>query len=157
MNRHWKISDTELKLIRAQRELEYVGYLVSRHGLKMNHRVVESVQQLPAQKTAQETWRFLGLRSYYQKFIPSFARIARPLHQLTCKNAASVWMPECHNAFEELKRKPATAPVLAYPDFGHEFVLETNASIQGIRAVLGQYQEDKQLHPVAYARRPLRQ
>ena len=139
----------------AQKELEYLGHVVSRDGLKTNPQLVEAVRSFPVPQTVQDTRRFLGLSSYYRKFIPKFSKIARPLHYLTHKDARFEWSLECDKAFEELKQKLTTAPVLAYPDFQREFVLETDASIQGIGAVLGQYQDDKTLHPIAYASRAL--
>ena len=116
---------------------------------------MDAVHNFPVPQTVQETRRFLGLSSYYRRFVPNFAKIARPLHRLSCKNARFVWSTECCQAFEELKQKLTTAPVLAYPDFGREFILETGASMQGIGAVLGQHQDDKKLHPVAYTSRAL--
>jgi hypothetical protein len=74
---------------------------------------------------------------------------------LTCKNARFIWTPNCQSAFEELKEHLTTPPVLAYPCFQRDFVLETDASIDGIGAVLGQYQDDENLHPVSYASRAL--
>ena len=66
-----------------------------------------------------------------------------------------MWSPECHDAFRKLKEMLTTSPVLAYPEFGREFILEMGASAQGIGAVLGQHQDDNKLHPVAYASRAL--
>ena len=139
----------------AQRELLYLGHVVSREGLKTNPRVIDAVRRFPVPKSVQETRRFLGLSSYYRKFIPNFARIARPLHQLTCRNAHFVWSQECQQAFGELQQRLITSPVLSYPDFTREFVLETDASVVGIGAVLGQRQDDNKVHPVAYASRAL--
>ena len=97
---------------------------------------MEAVREFPAPKTVQETRRFLGLASYYRRFIPNFARVVQPLHRLTCKDTQFYWFPECEQAFEEWKRKLTSAPVLAYPNLESEFVLETDASVQGLGAVL---------------------
>ena len=99
--------------------------------------------------------RFLGLSSYYRRFIPNFAKIAQPLHGLTCKDTPFTWGPDQDCAFEELKKQLTTAPVLAYPNFTAKFCMETDASVQGLGAVLSQYQEDGRLHPIAYASRAL--
>ena len=125
--RHLKIAilrlvDVELKLKPSkcrftQKELEYLGHVVSRDGLKTNPRLVEAVCSFPVPQTVQDTQRFLGLSSYYCKFIPKFAKIARPLHYLTHKDARFEWSPECDKAFEELKQKFTTAPVLGIPTF----------------------------------------
>jgi hypothetical protein len=96
----------------------------------------------------------LGLTSYYRRFIKSFAEIASPLHSLT-KNTEFVWSRECQLAFDLLKQRLMTAPVLVYPNFDQSFILETDASIKGLGAVLSQRQEDNQLHPVAFASQAL--
>ena len=100
---------------------------------------------------------FLGLASYYRRFIPRFAKIANPLHALTRKNAQFQWTTKCQEAFEKLKQLLTTAPVLSCPQFGpdSEFTLETDASTCGLGAVLGQKQEDSNVHPIAYASRCL--
>ena len=108
---------------------EYLGHVVSRGGLKTSPRLVEAVQQFPVPKSVHDVRRFLGLSSYYRKFIRNFAKIASPIHQLTCKNARFIWTPNCQSAFEELKEHLTTPPVLAYPCFQRDFVLETDTSI----------------------------
>ena len=103
-----------------------------------------------------EVRRFLGLASYYRRFIADFAKVASPLHALTKKNVEFLWTPECRKAFEQLKKALVTAPVLSYPIFGpdQEFILETDASGVGLGAVLSQKQ-DGHIHPIAYASRTL--
>jgi len=95
--------------------------------------------------------QFLGLTSYYRRFVPGYAKIAFPLHALTRKKAQFLWSADCEAAFEVLKQKLVTSPLLAYPDFDKDFTLETDASKLGLGAILSQYQEDGKLHPVAYA------
>ena len=156
-----RISEVGLKLKPAkckfvQNELEYLGHIVSRNGLKTTPRLVEAVREFPTPKSVQETRRFLGLSSYYRRFISNFLKIAQPLHNLTHKDVPFGWSAECDEAFTELKQRLTSAPVLAYPDFGADFVLETDASVQGLGAVLSQTQlSDGKLHPVAYASRAL--
>ena len=96
---------------------------------------------------------FLGLASYYRRFIQEFAKIAHPLHALLRKDTPFKWTPDSQEAFDELKNKLVTTPVLAYPDFTQNFYVETDASKQGLGAVLAQMQEDNKLHPIAYASR----
>ena len=66
-----------------------------------------------------------------------------------------MWLPKCQTAFEELKECLITRPVLAYPNFKNDFVLETDTSVHGIGAAQGQTQDDGNLHPVSYASRAL--
>ena len=95
------------------------------------------------------------MSSYYRRFVPNFSKIAGPLRSLTRKDVQFVWTAECEHSFRVLKEKLTSAPVLSYPSFEKPFVLETDASIEGLGAVLSQTQEDGLLHPVAYASRSL--
>ena len=115
---------------------------------KEYRRLTEAVQDFPRPRNIHDIRRF----SYYRRFIPNFAKIAQPLHQLTSKGVPFVWSAECEAAFTTLKGKLTVSPILAYPSFDRGFTLETDASIKGLGAVLSQQQE---LHPVAYASRAL--
>ena len=103
--------------------------------------------------------QFIGLASYYRRFVPEFAKIASPLHALLKKDNAFQWSVECSNAFQKLKELLTSSPVLVFPKFGPgcEFILETDASYIGLGAVLSQQQEDGSVHPIAYASRSLDQ
>ena len=79
--------------------------------------------------------------------------MAEPLHRLTFKNVVFEWSQECQTAFEGLKKRLVTPPVLAYSNFDEGFILEMDASHQRLGAVLSQRQEDSKLHPIAYASR----
>ena len=133
----------------AQKELEYLGHVV---GLKTSPRLVEAVQCFPVPRSVKSVRSFLGLTSYYRKFILNVAKIARPLHGLMC-NARFIWSADCQAAFLELKGQLIIPPVLASPNFARDFVIETDASIDGIGAVLGQYQDDRA--SISYASRGL--
>ena len=85
--------------------------------------------------------------------MPYFAKIAQPLHRLTKKDVKFCWTDDCQQAFERLRDVLVTAPVLAYPDFSRPFQLETDASGEGLGAVLSQEQEDGTRRPIAYASR----
>ena len=143
------------KCMFMRKELEYFGHVIAAEGLKPNLRITEAVRNFPTPENVPGVRRFLGMASYYRRFIAGFAKIAQPLHQLTAKNVPFQWSPECETAFVTLKNKLVTPPVLVYPRFGEEFTLETDASILGLGAVLSQKQADGRLHPVAYASRAL--
>ena len=145
-----KLKPSKCKL--AQHELEYLGHVVSREGLRTNPKLTEAVVDFPRPQSVHDV---RSLASYYRRFILHFAKIARPLHRLTCKDTRFDWSPECQIAFQELKQRLSSAPVLAYPNFDAQFVLETDASNKGLGAVLSQAQEGGNLHPVGYASRAL--
>ena len=95
---------------------------------------------------------FLGLAGYYRKFIRNFSKIAKPLTELIKKDAPFHWTDRQQNAFETLKQKLCEAPVLKYPDFNKNFVLTTDASNEGLGAILSQSQDG---HPCCYISRTL--
>ena len=138
-------------------EVEYLGHLITPHGLKPNPKLVEAVREFATPQDLKRLRQFLGLSSYYRRFVRGFSKTAQPLNRLTRKGVEFVWTPECQTAFETLKQMLITAPVLAYPSFDREFVLETDASTMGLGAVLAQVQDDGRIHPVAYASRAVSQ
>ena len=95
------------------------------------------------------------MTSHYRRFVKGFAKIAQPLYALTKKDVPYHWTAECECAFDHLKTCLITPPILSYPDFDKSFILETDASISGLGAILSQLQEDGKLHPLAYASRSL--
>ena len=98
---------------------------------------------------------FIGLASYYRRFIQDFATISEPMNKLLRKNTPYKWDEKCQKAFETLKEKLTTAPILTYPDFSKPFLLYTDASYQGLGAVLAQLDENENEHVIAYASRSL--
>ena len=113
---------------------------------------VNAVTQFPVPTSTTQVRQFVGLTSYYRRFIESFAA---PLHNLTRKDVEFRWTTECQEAFDTLKKKMVEAPVLVYPNFDLGFTLETDANYQGLGAVLSQKLEDQRLHPVAFGSRAL--
>jgi len=79
---------------------------------------------------------FLGLATYYRKFIENFSRIVASLTNLTKQNAPYVWCARCQHAFDQVKHALTHAPVLALPDYEKPFEVITDASIEGVGAVL---------------------
>ena len=101
--------------------------------------------------------KFLGATGYFRCFIKGYSRITKPLNDLLqgenskLKSHSLGLPPDALVAFQELKMRCLTAPVLAFADFKKPFLLETDASIEGLGAVLSQKQDDGQYHPIAYA------
>ena len=136
-------------------EVLYLGHIISSAGISPNPEKVKAVQDFRVPTNVRAVREFLGIAGYYRRFIPNFAKIAGSLHALTRQQVPFVWTLQCQQAFERLKELLVSPPVLAYPCFSRPFVLHTDASGQGLGAVLEQEQEDGQLHPVAYASRTL--
>ena len=135
-------------------EVPYLGHVICTAGIKPDPSKTEKVKSFPIPQDVTGVRQFIGLASYYRRFVANFAS---PLRALNEKNAKFEWTIECQTAFDKLKEMLVSAPVLAYPRFGLgvEFILETDASGVGLGAVLSQTQDDEQLHPIAYASRSL--
>ena len=155
-----RLRDAHLKLkprkcFLAMKEVEYLGFRVSGEGIIADPKKIEAVQNYPTPADVKQVCSFLGLASYYRRFIPNFSVIARPLYALTKKDAVFVWCDFCEEAFAQLKALLTHAPILAFPDFASSFRLETDASGLGLGAVLSQEQDDGTMRPIAYASRTL--
>ena len=137
-----------------QKQVSYLGHIVSEEGIATDPRKVEVVQNWPTPENVTELRSFLGLASYYRRYIHEFAHVARPLHKLTEANVNFLWDGDCQNAFEKLKHKLTTAPVLAYPQPDAPFILDTDASNHAIGAVLSQVHGGIE-RPIAFASRTL--
>ena len=138
----------------AQREVNYLGHIVSATGVKPDPCKTEAVSSYPVPKNAKELRQFLGLANYYRRFIANDARIAGPLHKLLTKENNFQWDLKCQHAFEDLKHHLVSPPILAFPDFEQEFILHTDASDSAIGGVLSQNQEGKE-RVIAYWSRQL--
>ena len=136
-------------------EVQYLGHLLTPEGIRPNPDRVAAVRDYPTPRNVKEVRQFLGLASYYRRFVKNFAKTAQPLHNLTQKGAVFCWTPGCEEAFQQLKQRLIESPILVYPDFEKDFILETDASALGLGAVLSQRAEDSRVHPVAYASRSL--
>lgn len=119
-------------------QLHYLGYVVDKRGLHVDPQKVDAILKVPIPSNIGEIRRFVGMTSYYRKFIPNFADIIAPLTQLTKKNAKFVWSSTCDESFRRIKELLVTAPILNCPDFEKPFTLHTDASDYGVGAVLTQ-------------------
>ena len=147
-----KLKPTKCCLFR--RQVAYLGHIVSEQGVATDPNKVHKVKTWPTPTSVQEVRRFIGLASYYRRFVKDFATIAEPLHNLTKKNAHFQWSTEHQSAFDTLKHCLTTAPILGYPLDQGEMILDTDASDTGIGAVLSQMQDGAE-RVLAYGSRKL--
>lgn len=105
----------------GRRSLKYLGHLVTDKGIQTDPDKISAIQQLMPPANVRGLRRFLGIVSWYRRFIPQFSAIAAPLHRLLKKNQRWIWGEEQEAAFQTLKLQLTAAPVLTCPDFrtGH--------------------------------------
>ncbi|XP_073049493.1 uncharacterized protein [Primulina eburnea] len=133
-------------------QVAFLGHIVSKEGISVDPSKIEVIKQWSIPKTVSEIWSFLGLAGYYRRFIADFSKIALPLTSLTRKIIKFEWTIECQQAFQTLKDKLTSAPVLVLPCGTEDFVVYTDASKQCLGAVLMQRGK-----VIAYASRQLKE
>ncbi|KAJ9561564.1 hypothetical protein OSB04_006724 [Centaurea solstitialis] len=119
-------------------EVQLLGHLVNREGIKVDPAKVEAVMKWETPKSPSEIRSFLGLAGYYRRFIQDFSKVAVPLTKLTRKNVSFVWGEEQQSAFETLRQKLCEAPVLTLPEGVEDMTVYCDASYHGLGCVLMQ-------------------
>ncbi|WVZ89808.1 LOW QUALITY PROTEIN: hypothetical protein U9M48_036167 [Paspalum notatum var. saurae] len=137
--------------LRLIEEVKFLGHVISNGGIAVDQIKVSEVQNWKIPGDVKDIRSFLELAGYYRRFIEGFSKIAKPMTALLEKNIKFQWTPACQKAFEELKKRLTTAPVLTFPDMHKPFSVYCDASRQGLGCVL--MQEGK---VIAYATRQLR-
>jgi len=140
------------KCIWKTHEVEFLSYIIGQEGIKMSKEKVEAVLSWQRPNSLTEVQSFLRFANFYQRFIQDYSPVARPLMELTKKEAGKewAWNPEAETAFKELKQRFTTVPVLAHFDAAKPVIIETDALDFAIGAVLSQRDEENRLHPVAF-------
>ena len=116
----------------CQRKVEFLGHIVSAGGIAMQPDKVEAVRTWPKCENVTEVRAFLGTCGYYRRFIRDFAQIAAPLYELLKKDRTFEWTDTCQAAFETLKNRLMSEPILALPTDDGQYVLDTDASDKGL-------------------------
>jgi hypothetical protein len=144
----WKIKLSKCTF--AQREIHYLGHIISEKGVGTDPSKVSAISSWPTPVNVKELRSFLGLAGYYRKFVRHFGIISKPLTELLKKNTIFLWTSEHDKAFSALKEALIKSPVLVLPDFSKTFAIETDACGVGVGAVLLQ-----DGHPLAFISRAL--
>ncbi|XP_071727227.1 uncharacterized protein [Rutidosis leptorrhynchoides] len=133
------------------KEVQFLGHVVSSKGIQVDPAKIEAIKKWETPKTPMQIRQFLGLAGYYRRFIQDFSRIAKPLTALTQKGRKYEWTSEQESAFQLLKKKLTTAPILSLPEGNDDFEIYCDASRQGFGCVLMQRKK-----VIAYASRQLK-
>ncbi|GJX21091.1 putative reverse transcriptase domain-containing protein [Tanacetum coccineum] len=131
--------------------VQFLGHVIDRSGVHVDPAKIEAIKSWAAPTTPTEVRQFLGLAGYYQRFIEGFSLISKPLTKLTQKNKKYEWGKEEEEAFQTLKQKLCSAPILALPEGTEDFMVYCDASLKGYGAVLMQREK-----VIAYASRQLK-
>ena len=116
--------------------VSFLGHVVTKDGISVDPGKVDAVSNWRRPTTVTEIRSFLGLASYYRRFIEGFSKIALPLTRLTQKGVKFEWSDDCERSFQELKNRLVTAPILTIPLGSRGFVVYSDASHQGLGCVL---------------------
>ena len=138
----------------GERQTIVLGHLVDRHGVRPDPHKIEAVTSFTAPQSVKELRSFLGLCSYFRRFVPKFADIAYPLTRLLHKDVPFQWTPDCASAFRHLKFLLTSSPILRHFCPSAPIEVHTDASSVGVGAVLIQRHSLKE-HVIAYASRSL--
>lgn len=134
----------------CMKSIKYLGYIVSEDGLKPDPEKVSAISNYPQPTNTKDVRRLLGLAGWYRRFIPDFASITAPITALTKKTKLKFeWTDQAQQAFEKVKTRLSSSPVLANPDYERPFIIQTDASDIGIGGILVQG-EGEQERVVAY-------
>ncbi|GJV81835.1 putative nucleotidyltransferase, ribonuclease H [Tanacetum coccineum] len=132
-------------------KVQFLGHVIDNKGIHVDPAKIESVKDWASPKTPTEIRQFLGLAGYYRRFIEGFSKIAKPMTKLTQKKVKFEWGDKQEAAFQLLKQKLCSAPILALPEGSEDFIVYCDASKKGLGAVLMQREK-----VISYASRQLK-
>ncbi|GJW86199.1 putative reverse transcriptase domain-containing protein [Tanacetum coccineum] len=132
-------------------KVQFLGHVIDSKGIHVDPAKIESIKDWASPKSPTEIRQFLGLAGYYRRFIEGFSKIAKPMTKLTQKKIQFVWGDKQEAAFQLLKQKLCSAPILALPEGSEDFIAYCDASKKGLGAVLMQREK-----VIAYASRQLK-
>ena len=143
-----KLNKHKLRL--RQKEVRFIGHLITADGLKPDPEKVRAVEQMPEPTDVAGVRRFIGFVNYLSKFVPSLSDKCEPLRKLTLQESDWFWTETHSNAIREIKKIVTSQPVLKYFDPKEPITVQCDASDKGLGAALLQKNQ-----PVAYASRAL--
>jgi hypothetical protein len=121
-----------------QRQIHYLGHIISKEGIIVDPKKVEAIQEWSTPRNVEEFRSFMGLAGCYKRFIAGFSKIAHPITSLQRKEKKFQWNEECESSFQRLKQLLTSAPILKIADPNKDYVVCTNACKEGLGGVLSQ-------------------
>jgi len=137
-------------------EVTYLGHKFNAQGISIDENRTKAVKTFPRPRTSRDLRGFLGILNYWRRFIPSYSTISSPLRELLLKDVPFKWTDRQEKAFNELKDRLCSSPVLGYPSMNSPFIVTTDASKTALGYVLSQIDETGQRRVIAYAGRSLK-
>lgn len=157
--RQWRLYCKLSKCAFSVDTISFLGYVISPEGISMEEDRVATIKDWPEPQSVKDIQSFIGFANFYRRFIQGFSAITKPLTDLTKgqEKKSFCMTPEARAAFQELKERFSSAPLLRHFDPELPIRLETDASVHAISAILSQKQQDDgQWHPVAFWSRKLK-
>ena len=130
--------------------IDYLGVILEKGVTRMDPVKIAGIKDWPTPVKVENVRSFLGFCNFYRAFIRGFANVAKPLNALTKKDREWEWTPECQKAFDTLKHRVTSEPILAHPELTKQFELEVDVSGFATGAVLLQKKDDGKRHPIGY-------
>ena len=138
-------------LVRGPRySAKFVFLMILEQGIEMSEKKIEEVKNWEVPRKVKDVQEFLGFANFYRRFIQGFAQIAVPLTALTRKDEPWPWTPRCGKAFNMLKQRFTSAPILTHFDATLPSIIKTDASDYATGTIHSQTQKNGQVHPVAF-------
>ncbi len=129
----------------------FLGFILSPEGIRMDPAKVKAVADWPTPDSCRAVQRFLRFANFYRRFIRNFSQVALPLTDLTSTRTRYGWSSQAQTAFENLKSRFVSAPILTTPDPSRQFIVEVDASEVGVGAILSQRSpSDERIHPCTF-------
>lgn len=138
-----------------QKQVEYLGYIISENGLQVNPERLAPILNYSTPTCIKDIRRFMGMATWYSRFIPGFSDLAAPITDLNKKNKKFAWTKEADEAFRKIKTAIVEAVTLANPDFTKPFYIHTDASDFAIAGVLVQFDSENKERAISHFSRKL--
>lgn len=139
----------------AQDSVKYLGHIIKNNTVTPLKDNLIAIKEFPIPKTQKNVRQFLGKINFYGKYVPNISITLDPLHNLLRKGEKFVWSDKCQESFDTIKKLLCSKPILAIFDPDFPIHIYTDASIQGIGAILKQIQPNGDEKPCAYFSRKL--